>query len=77
MRHGKYFKLVHLSCWDMGRDWEFFMFIGKKEQRKRESKGGKGESRRHTKKVGCKGMKRKKMETEWKPGKRDKEERRK
>lgn len=50
MRHGKCFKLVHLSCWGMGRDWDFFMLIGKKKQRNRESKGGKGESRRHTKK---------------------------
>lgn len=45
------------------------MFIGKKEQRKRESKGGKGESRRHTKKVGCKGMKRKKWKQNENQGK--------
>lgn len=43
MRHGKYFKLVHLSCSDMGREGEFFMFIEKKQrERKRERRGEEG-----------------------------------
>lgn len=41
MRHGKYFKLVHLSFWDMGREWESFMFTEKKKSREIEK--GKGE----------------------------------
>lgn len=36
MRHGKYFKLVHLSCSDRGRDREFFMFIEKKAEKEKE-----------------------------------------
>lgn len=46
MRHGKYFKLVHLSCSDMGWDGEFFMFIEKKAEREKErdKKRGRGEA---------------------------------
>lgn len=42
MRHGKYFKLVHLSCSDMGREGEFFMFIEKKQREKKREKGEEG-----------------------------------
>lgn len=74
MRHGKYFKLVHLSCWDMGRDWDFFMLIGKKKQRNKAKEEKETVESTHTKKKS--GVERKeKMEIEWKQGKRDKEER--